>query len=419
MSTEQLVASSPRTSMDELMLAMDIVDTLRHEQSLVERELASETRDDAFVARVKQIYASQGIEVSDALVRKGVEALTQDRFTYVPPKRTFSVRLAEVWVDRGRWAKRAMVVGFLGVLGYGIVAVPNAWMAAREYRGYNAAVEELQAGASDLKRRDDALASRLAGWPSAPELVATPVANAQVEIASARTLLAPTLAALVALSAQDADAFAAHPDAAREALQSPLASLKQASARIDALEARAVGAEQLIDGANRLTQIEARLAGLTLSDAAQARLDERRSQVRALLASGDTAAATPALAALESSAAQVNLAYTLRVVNREGVQSGVWRYHQDAPDGKNYYLVVEAIDASGQALSLPVTNEETQRTETVALFAIRVPQAEYENVKADKRDNGLIDAPVVGEKRRGELDVEYRIAVAGGTITEW
>ena len=54
-----------------------------------------------------------------------------------------------------------------------------------------------------------------------------------------------------------------------------------------------------------------------------------------------------------------------------------------------------------------------------ALKLERVPQAEYDKVKADKLDNGLIDEAVVGEKRRGELDVDYRIAVAGGAITEW
>src|SRR5690606_33235018 len=134
-------------------LAMDIVDTLRHEQSLVERELASTQRDEDFVARVKQIYASQGIEVSEALVRQGVEALKQDRFAYVPPKRTLAVRLAEVWVDRGRWAKRAMIAGFVGVFGYGLVAVPNAWMAGREYRTFRQQYAEVSDVARALKER--------------------------------------------------------------------------------------------------------------------------------------------------------------------------------------------------------------------------------------------------------------------------
>ncbi|HWT16761.1 MAG TPA: DUF6384 family protein [Patescibacteria group bacterium] len=409
----------PRTSMDELMLAMDIVDTLRHEQSLVERELAAEQRDDAFVARVKQIYASQGIEVSDALVRQGVEALKQDRFAYVPPKRTFAVRLAEVWVDRWRWTKRSMIAGFVGVFGYAIVALPNAWMDAREYRGYASAVAELHAATGELQRRDQALASRVAAWAAVPELVAVPVSIARDAIASGRIAITPTLTALAALKPVEVTAFANAPDAAREALQSPRKSLEELDARIDAFEADASRVEALTDAANRLAQIDARFAGLQLSDAVSARVAGEQAQIRAALASGDAATAGPLLRLLEASATQVNLGYTLRIVNRDGVQSGLWRYHQDAPDGKNYYLVVEAVDADGQVLSLPVTNEETQRAETVTRFAIRVPQAEYERVKADKLDNGLIDDAIVGEKRRGERDVDYRVAVAGGAITEW
>lgn len=409
----------PRTSMDELMLAMDIVDTLRHEQSLVERELASTQRDEDFVARVRQIYASQGIEVSEALVRQGVEALKQDRFAYVPPKRTLAVRLAEVWVERGRWAKRAMIAGFVGVFGYGLVAVPNAWMAGREYRGYAGAVAEVRDAASDLKRRDEALALRMTAWSNVPDLVATPVAAVRAAIASGRAALAPVVATAGAFGAVDAEAYAQDPEGARANLQLPRDALAQATTRLDVLEAEAARVDALIDAAVRLGQAEARVAGLDLSETAQSRLDELRAQSRALLASGDAAAAAATLATLEGAAAQVNLAYTLRIVNRDGVQSGVWRYHEDAPDGKNYYLVVEAIDANGQALALPITNEETQRIETVSLFALRVPPSEYEKVKADKLDNGLIDAPVVGEKRRGELDVDYRVAVSGGAITAW
>ena len=149
------------------------------------------------------------------------------------------------------------------------------------------------------------------------------------------------------------------------------------------------------------------------------KIAETRDRASAALAAADDTAAAGAVAQFEQFVTLLDLSYTLRIVNRSNVQSGVWRYHEDAPGGKNYYLVVEPMDANGNAVTLPVTNEETQRTETVSLFAVRVPQSEYERVKADKIDNGLIDDAVVGEKRRGEIDVEYRVAVAGGAITEW
>ena len=43
----------------------------------------------------------------------------------------------------------------------------------------------------------------------------------------------------------------------------------------------------------------------------------------------------------------------------------------------------------------------------------------YETVKADKLDNGIIDSPVVGEKKRGAREPEYSIPIAGGAITRW
>jgi len=53
-----------KIALDEVMLAMDVVDTLRHEQQLVERELASDERDQALFEKVKRMYASQGLEVT-------------------------------------------------------------------------------------------------------------------------------------------------------------------------------------------------------------------------------------------------------------------------------------------------------------------------------------------------------------------
>jgi len=48
-----------------------------------------------------------------------------------------------------------------------------------------------------------------------------------------------------------------------------------------------------------------------------------------------------------------------------------------------------------------------------------VPEAVYEEVKADKLDNGLIDQALVGRKQRGVLEVQFDRPVAGGYITRW
>lgn len=409
-----------RTSMDELMLAMDIVDTLRHEQSLVERELASTERDDAFVARVKQIYASQGIEVTDTLIRQGVESLKQDRFVYQPPQRTFSVRMAEVWIDRWRWTKRAMITGFVVAFGYAVVAIPNAWVAAREYGNYTEAVAELQQRGQRLSRQVDSLEIFVKGWQTgAPARVAGHLEQLARDFALRRASLDPAIASTQSLAAIDDDAFDAAPEAGYATLSVARDGLEAAEREASGLEARMKAGERMLGIARQFDHANTRLASMRVSDAVMATLDDKRARAEVALAAADDVAAKTAVAALAQFAATLDLSYTLRIVSREGIKSGVWRYNESAPDGKNYYVVVEAVDAAGNALMLPVLNEETQVTQTVSLFAIRVPQSEFERVKADKLDNGLIDDALVGEKRRGELEAEYRISVAGGTITDW
>jgi hypothetical protein len=414
------VPAPAQPRMDELMLAMDIVDTLRHEQSLVARELASGERDEAFVARVRQIYASQGIEVSDALIRQGVEALKQDRFTYIPPPRTFAVRLAELWIDRWRWTRRATIAGFVAAFGYAVVAIPNAWVAAREYGNYTDAVTDLQQRGQRLGKQVDALAIFANSWQAnAPAPVAGHLGQLAREYPLQRAAFAPVVASTQALAAVDDDAFAAAPEANYATLSVTRDGLELAERDVRALEDRMKAGERLRAVAQRFVLAEARLQTMTLSGPATATLSDARARAEAALVAADDASAATAVTTLEQFAASLDLSYSLRIVSRQGVQSGVWRYAESAPDGKNYYIVVEAIDTAGNVVMVPVLNEETQKTQNVSRFAVRVPYAEYERVKADKQDNGLIDDAVVGEKRRGELEVNYQIAVAGGAITDW
>ena len=52
-------------------------------------------------------------------------------------------------------------------------------------------------------------------------------------------------------------------------------------------------------------------------------------------------------------------------------------------------------------------------------WGLRVDEATYNKVAADKRDDGIIEDNVVGQKRRGELDPQYTVATTGAAITKW
>ncbi len=127
-------------------------------------------------------------------------------------------------------------------------------------------------------------------------------------------------------------------------------------------------------------------------------------------------AATAEIAALN---ARVQAQYELRVVSRPGEQSAVWRYPDDNRAARNYYLIVEAVAPNGEALQLPITSEEDQRTRSVRAWGLRVDEATYNRVGADKQDDGIIQNGVVGRKRRGVLEHEYTVPTTGAAITEW
>lgn len=98
------VETAARPPLDEVMLAMDVVDTLRHRERVVERELSADERDQELVTRLREIYAGQGIEVSDTIIAQGVRDLRADRFAYSPPAPSFGRALARVYVTRRHWS---------------------------------------------------------------------------------------------------------------------------------------------------------------------------------------------------------------------------------------------------------------------------------------------------------------------------
>lgn len=109
---------------------------------------------------------------------------------------------------------------------------------------------------------------------------------------------------------------------------------------------------------------------------------------------------------------------TLRVVNSPTEKSGVWRTMPNTSI-KNYYLVVQAVNALGQPIPAPVVNEETQKNAVADLFAVRVSEEQYEKIKQDKIEDGIVDNVVLGQKKSGSFDIQYAMDVSGGMITEW
>jgi hypothetical protein len=315
--TEAGAADAPahKAPLDDVMLAMDVVDTLRHRQDLVTRELGAEAREQMLLEKLREIYRSQGIEVPDAVLREGVAALNESRFVYTPPRPGLMTTLARFYVSRRRWGPAVLALALVIIVGVG-----GYFLA---YRPYMAAQQE-----------------------------------------AARIELTETL-----------------------------------PAQMDALY-RTIFDETKVQQA----AIEA---------------EQEVGRGKAAAAEGDRDGALAAIAALTSLRDRLRQEYTLRIVNRPGTDTGFWRSPKSNADATNYYVVVEAITPEGATLSLPILNEETNETETVSVWGVRVPQAVYESVGRDQGDDGIIQRNIVGLKQFGFLDVDYAVPVLGGAVTRW
>lgn len=301
--------------LDDVMLAMDVVDTLRHRQDLVERELSGDSRETTLIERLREIYRDQGIDVPDHILREGVEGLKQDRFNYAAPADGFRRNLALAYVTRGAWGKWVLGLGAVLVLGLGAYFIA--------YLPYQAA---------------------------------------QVE--AARIELAETLPAEM---------------------------------------------QALYDSIFEETKVQSAVGTAQLY----------LTRGKAAVAEQDRGAAEEAVARLTALRDTLRQQYDLRVVNREGTDSGFWTFPEINENASNYYLVVEAIDEDGTALTLPIENEENGKTENVSVWGLHVPEAVYNSVVEDKQDDGIIQRNMVGTKEFGFLDVKYAVPTLDGTVTRW
>jgi hypothetical protein len=137
--TTRIPAAAATAPLDEVMLAMDVVDTLRHHDELVARELQGDAREADLVEKLRKIYRDQGLDVSDAVLKEGVKALAESRFTYTAPKPSLQISLAHIYVSRQRWAPAALGLLLVAIVGFGGYFL--AWQPLQAARAEAARIE--------------------------------------------------------------------------------------------------------------------------------------------------------------------------------------------------------------------------------------------------------------------------------------
>lgn len=302
-----MVMSKDKAPLEDIMTAMDVVDTLRHDQTIAERELDGEGRRDRLLERLRNMYAAQGIDVPDHVLEEGIDALEQERFKYRPVEPSWRTKLAHVWVSRSRWGKPIGFLAIVAIAFYGYYFISDV-LPERALRG---------------------------GLPN------------QVQSAFSSII-----------------AVAKNPEVVNQAK---------------------------ISSANAYRAID----------------EEDFETAQAIVAN------------MQTVKSQLTLEYNVRVISRPNQNSGIWRNPPNNPNGKNYYLIVEAIDKTNRVVELPILNQENNQAVRKTEWGLRVSEETFYKVAADKSDDGIIQSNSVGEKTAGYLKPVFSIPTSGATITEW
>jgi hypothetical protein len=159
---------------------------------------------------------------------------------------------------------------------------------------------------------------------------------------------------------------------------------------------------------SELETLKNEVSAKPMDDGAKRSLEPYFYRIEIAAKKGDEVAFSAAKRNLDEQVNRIQTPLMLRIVDRAGVRSGVWR----TPDNnrtKVYYLIVEALDVNGVAVSFPIKSFETGNTETVTHWGIRVPEKTYNKVGQDKQSDGVIDDFEVGEKPAGTLEFKWSI----------
>jgi hypothetical protein len=137
------------------------------------------------------------------------------------------------------------------------------------------------------------------------------------------------------------------------------------------------------------------------------------------VAGNDRSGAKNQLALLKDMKDRLSIEYDLRVPYEWDEDTGVWRIPRTNPNGRNYYLIVEAVRPGGGTIEVPVRDEETNKIERVSKWGQRVTRETFDKFKDEKSTSGITQNDILGHKARGELEPKFDVPTPGGAITKW
>ena len=107
--------------MDDDLLILDIANQLEFDPDISAKLLQSETARQDITEHVKAIYEAQGLQVSKELIESGMKAFESGSYKIASPKKSFSTRLARLYINRRKWLPLLLTLLFI----FGSVAAIN------------------------------------------------------------------------------------------------------------------------------------------------------------------------------------------------------------------------------------------------------------------------------------------------------
>ncbi len=395
----------------EVLRVMDAAQVIHKRQAALEQHEAFDR--EATIRDIQLMYEELGDLVDSRTIEKALDEYLSQRYAFEPAPAGLRRSLALMYIRRAWITKRILMPTAAGaVLVWGGFKTADM---ARE-RAFAGEVDALRGEVAALVARTGTARDELdvlIATDLPPDFPAVDAGAVSADIEEAGRHLAAADEMLGALEAAAAD------DLDRAALDNLRADARRASVQLGLARDEMTGADVRIRRHARLLTYEPEVDRLHAAIVAAAVEDAAHERAAALKAIADSQLAARDADGLGETVRRYEELHTLLAAECEiVVTGGVWRYSNDDPGIRNYYLLVQALGSDGQPVPFSIRNEETGVTRRVSVWGERVPQEVYDRVGADKQDNGIIDDEEFGFKRRGFITAERRYPDVG-QITEW
>ena len=465
-------------SIREQVGALEIIDRMRHEQTVIEENLNLPQRREAIAQKIRAHYQSNGIQVSQEMIDEGVRRFFDNRFTFEPPKPNLVqkalLRMAFTYeraltVNKGRTIS---IVLFIIILA-GMVAIAPYFIDGVLSMHYS----EIARSAKTLREDTANNVNRLDNLVANVDLASAPAFEAAYQrIRDEYERIISESEASIPESFSESQGGLGGSQKKLEELENRYQFVGAAASRFNKLLDDYVGYRKTINSIDQrtITQVQNNFPAIATliaqidsatkaSDTDLNALQKIQSDMRTL--STNTKSILDALDTVnkfneegvlsskevvhfisrfdgafnrdsnisaEKAVQELTLLYSfykseveLHISNQPGVKTGVVRSYSESGSLSSStgtpYLIVSST-SNKLEIKTPVYNAETEKISFVSTFGVSVTSKAYEDVKQDKLDDGFVDRSLMGSKPGNSFDIDYdnnRVSPNRRLISAW